>query len=302
MRRAPVLTWLAAVSAACSPTTLGINRMADALTATASAYSRDSDPEFVRVGAPSTLKMVEMLLDERPTHPGLLLTACSGFTQYAYAFLHVESDLVEPADAAAAKALRERARLMFERALGYCQRGLDLRFPKLREALAKDATAALAPATRADVPLVFWTAAARGGAAVTNPNPVAKLAGLAIVRPLLARALELDERWNSGAVHEALITIQGLPPLLGGSPDKARAHFDRAVELSEGQSATAYVAMASSVSLPAGNRAEFEKLLNAALAIDVNRRPDMRLPNLIAQRQARFLLSRAAVLFGESAR
>src|SRR5688572_24657374 len=78
---------------ACSPATMGINRMADALSATASAFGRDDDPEFVRIGAPSTLKMVEMMLDDQPTHPGLLLTACSGYTQYAYAFLQVESEI-----------------------------------------------------------------------------------------------------------------------------------------------------------------------------------------------------------------
>ena len=83
---------------------MGINRMADALSSTASSYSRDEDPEFVRVAAPSTLKMVEMLLDEQPQHPGLLLTACSGFTQYAYGFLQVEAEIAEPANAAIARA------------------------------------------------------------------------------------------------------------------------------------------------------------------------------------------------------
>lgn len=275
--------------------------MADALSATASAYARDSDPEFVRLAAPSTLKMVEMLLDDRPTHPGLLLTACSGFTQYAYAFLHVDAEIAEPADAAAARDLRERARQMFERALGYCHRAVDLGYPKLRAALAKDPRAALAAVSRGDVPLLFWMAAAQGGAAMSNENPMLQLAGLAIVRPLLARALELDERWNYGVVHEALIAIEGVPPLLGGSPDRARAHFNRAVELSDGLSASAYVAIATSVAQPAKNRAEFEKLLKAALAVDVNRQPDLRLANLIAQRRARFLLPRAAILFPDSA-
>ncbi len=275
--------------------------MADALSATASAFARDSDPEFVRLGAPSTLKMVEMLLDDRPAHPGLLLTACSGFTQYAYAFLHVEAEIMEPADAAAATDLRERAGQMFERALGYCHRAVDLPYPKLRAALAKDAGSALARVTRDDVPLLFWMAAAQGGASASKQNPMLQLADLAITRSLLARALELDERWNYGFIHEALIAIEGVPPLLGGSPERARRHFDRAVELSDGLSASAYVAMATSVSQPAKDRAEFEKLLKAALAVDVNRRPETRLSNLIAQKRARALLSRATALFPGSA-
>ena len=76
----------------CSVKRMGLERMADAVSATATAYARDNDPEFVRPAAPPTLKMVEMLLDQQPDAPGLLLTACSGFTQYAYAFLQVDAE------------------------------------------------------------------------------------------------------------------------------------------------------------------------------------------------------------------
>jgi hypothetical protein len=55
----------------CSPKKMGISRMADALSSTATAFSRDDDPEFVRLAAPSTLKMIEMLLEDAPSHPGL---------------------------------------------------------------------------------------------------------------------------------------------------------------------------------------------------------------------------------------
>ena len=46
---------------------------------------------------------------------------------------------------------------------------------------------------------------------------------LATVRALLNRAKALDEKWESGAIHEALIAFDGLPPLLGGSPAAARS-------------------------------------------------------------------------------
>jgi hypothetical protein len=87
-----------AATAACSPKQIGMNRMADALTTTASLYSRDNDIELVRAAAPSTLKLVEMVLEDRPNHPGLLTTACKGFTQYSYGFLHVDAELQEASD------------------------------------------------------------------------------------------------------------------------------------------------------------------------------------------------------------
>jgi hypothetical protein len=86
--------------------------------------------------------------------------------------------------------------------------------------------------------------------------------------------------------------------LLGGSAARATKHFERAVELSQGQSAFAYVSMASSVSQPARDRPGFERHLKAALAVDVNRDTSRRLANLIAQKRARFLLSRIGSLFG----
>src|SRR5690349_7075455 len=88
-----VVALLVVCAVACSPKKMGLNRMADALSSTASTFTRDNDPEFVRQAAPSTLKMVEMMLEDSPTHPGLLMTACSGFTQYAYAFLQSDADV-----------------------------------------------------------------------------------------------------------------------------------------------------------------------------------------------------------------
>ena len=278
--------------AGCSPATMGMSRMADALSATATAFSRDDDPEFVRNAAPATLKMIEMLLDTQPSHPGLLMTACSGFTQYAYAFLHVESDLVRAVEPKTSEDLSGRAARMYERARGYCLRALKSKLPRIEETITKDPKAALAGATRADVATLYWTAAAWGGSISLAANPLPRLQELAAVRAMLTRALELDETWEGGAIHEAMIALDGLPALVGGSAERARAHFARAVELSKGDSAFAYVTMAASVAQPAKDRAEFEKLLRAALAVDVNRRPAWRLANLIAQKRARYLLSR----------
>lgn len=280
---------------ACSPKKMGISRMADALSTTASAFSRDDDPEFVRIAAPSTLKMVEMLLDEQPTHPGLLMTACSGFTQYAYGFLQVESELRADADPIAARELRARAGRMYDRAGGYCARALAVRHP---EFLANPPGAdPVARTTAADVPAMYWTAVAWGSKLSVSDNQLQLIGSVVKIRQLLTRALALDDGWAEGALHEAMIALEGLPRLAGGSPARAQTHFDRAVALSQGQSAFAFVTMATSVAQPARNRAEFERLLRAALAIDVTKRPSMRLTNLIAQRRARFLLSRIDRMF-----
>jgi hypothetical protein len=64
----------------------------------------------------------------------------------------------------------------------------------------------------------------------------------------------------------------------------------RAVERSKGLRASPYVALASTVSVKNQNVKEFTELLNRALAVDVSKKTDMRLANILAQRKARWLL------------
>src|SRR3954471_15654986 len=178
--------------AACSPKQMALNRMAAALADSSSVYERDNDPEFVRLAAPSTLKTVEMLLSQSPRHPQLLLTACSGFTQYSYGFLHVES-VVKAADAPTAQDLRLRAARMYQRARGYCLSGLEVRHPGFTaEALAADPATALKPMTVEDVPWLYWTAAAWGADITLAPSPIARIAEVGVVRALLRRARDLN--------------------------------------------------------------------------------------------------------------
>ncbi len=121
------------------------------------------------------------------------------------------------------------------------------------------------------------------------PNQFARLPELAIVRALLNRAKALDDTWEHGAIYEALIPFDGLPPLLGGSPAAARADFEKAMQLSDAKSVFAPVALAATIANPVEKR----KLLEQALAVDVSTLTSRRLTNLIAQRYARALLNAA---------
>jgi tetratricopeptide (TPR) repeat protein len=115
---------------------------------------------------------------------------------------------------------------------------------------------------------------------------------------LIDRALELDDSYGRGAIHSFLITYemsrQGQP---GDPAARARAHFERAMALSEGKDAAPLVALAEAVTVQQQDAKEFESLLNRALAIDPNVQVDTRLQNLIMQRRARWLVSRKAELF-----
>ena len=57
------------------------------------------------------------------------------------------------------------------------------------------------------------------------------------------------------------------------------------------------MSLATGVAVPAGDRAEFESLLNQALAIDPEKDPSTRLITLVQQRRARALLEQVDILF-----
>src|SRR5688572_22139600 len=193
--------------AGCSLRKAGLARMADAISATSSTFATDNDPEFVRLAAPSTLKMVEMLLQEQPRHHGLLSTACSGFTQYAYAFLQVDAEGLGPDRASEARELRRRASQMYGRARDYCLRALDTRIDGVAAALPAGKIELLQRTEARDVPVLFWLGASWGGSLSVAETPVLRIGEIPALRAVLKRALQLDPDWESGAIHEALIAL-----------------------------------------------------------------------------------------------
>lgn len=281
--------------AGCSPRKMAVNAVAGALAGGTSVFAQDDDLELVGEALPFALKTIEALLEEAPENRDLLLSACSGFTQYAYAFVEAEAFFVEPEDFRRARELRERAMKLYLRARDYCLRGLTTEHPGIREALVRRPEEAAASLGRDDLELAYWTAAAWGAAISLGQDRPELTADLPAVKSLLERALVLDESFGDGALQEAMISLAALPEALGGSEEKARKHFQRAVELSGGRSAGPYVTLARTVSVANQDRAEFERLLGSALEIDVDLEVsrDHRLANVLAQRQAQELLRRA---------
>lgn len=298
------LTLLAvlALGANCSVRKVAINKLGDALAGSGTTFASDNDPELIRQAVPFSLKLIESLLAETPRHEGLLLAAASGFTQYSYVFVHQDADRMEDKDLQQAARLRERARRLYFRARDYGLRGLEARHRDFAARLRKDPRSALREARRADVPLLYWTAASWGAAISISKDQPDLVADQPVVEALIDRALELDESFDHGALHSFLIAYE--PSRLGASGDAAarsRKHFERAMELTGGMMAAPLVSLAEAVSVAKQDRREFEGLLGRALAVDPDARPEWRLSNLVLQQRARWLLSRIDELFADEA-
>ena len=276
---------------------MAVKTVANTLSDTGDVFSRDNDPALIRDAIPFALKLYESLLESVPDHAPLLLATCSSFTQYGFAFVETEADILGETRHDDAKALRERALHLYVRGRDYCLRALEVRFKGIGARLLADPVPALAVARAQDVPLLYWTAASWGAAIALGIDKPDLIIDLPTVRALAERALALDETWNKGAVHELMISLDSLPEAVGGNPARAREHFTRAVELQKGLSPGPYVSLATGVAVPAQDRAEFERLLNQALTIDPEKDPSNRLATLITLRRAKALLDRRDELF-----
>lgn len=284
----------------CAVKRLAVNKLGNALAGSGTTFASDDDPELIRDAVPFSLKLMESLLAETPRHRGLLVAACSGFTQYAYAFVQEDADETERQDLARATALRSRARSMYARARNYCLQSLTLKRPAFEQGLRSDPRLALRTATKRDVAALYWTAASWGALIALSKDKPEVVADQPIVEALIDRALELDETFDQGAIHNFLITYEPARPGGKGDPaERSRQHFERATALSHGHDAGPLVTFAEATCLQEQDRQGFEDLLKRALAIDPDAAPERKLANLVMLRRARWLLSRADELFVE---
>jgi predicted anti-sigma-YlaC factor YlaD len=293
-------TTLAAMAlSGCSLKGAAVNAVANSLAAPSDVMTRDEDPELVKAAIPFGLKTYESLLESVPKNQALLIAACSGFTSYAYGFVQTDAELLQFTDRPASRAGLERSMKLYLRAKGYCARALELRYPGITQKLMADPDAALAKTTKKDVELLYWTAASWGSAMSLGKDQPDLVIDFPIVRALANRALALDPEWSNGTIHELFITLDSQPEALGGSPEGARKHFAEAVRIQKGQLPSPYVQLAEGQSIFNQDRAEFEKLMNQAIALDPNVQPSVRLVSLIMQKRARGMLEHIDELFSK---
>lgn len=281
----------------CSLKGMAVKAVANTLAAPSDVMTRDNDPELIRDAIPFGLKTYESILESTPKHQPLLIATCSGYTSYAYGFVATPADLLQFTDVAASRAGTDRALNMYLRAKGYCMRAMELRYPGMTKALLADPEAALKKVTKKDVELMYWTAASWGSAMSLGKDQPDLIADFPVVRALATRALALDPGWSNGSIHELFISLDSQDEALGGSPARAREHFAEAVRIQKGQLPGPYVELAEGLRGPNLDRAEFEKLMNQAIALDPNAQPSVRLVSIIMQRRARGMLAHIDELF-----
>jgi predicted anti-sigma-YlaC factor YlaD len=304
MRSRLLGTVLVLCAGGCSLRSIALNSLADAMSSTGNVYARDDDPQLVRDALPVLLKTMEQLYDALPAHVGIRLALTRSFTSLAVGFVKDDADRLEDKDVQAARQVYARARRLLLRARDYGLSGLELAAPGVRGALQRgrpeEYKAVLQHLKKGDVALLYWTGAAWASAISTAKDNMKLVGELPKVEALMGRALELDEAFDEGAIHDFYVMYDaGRSAQQGGGKKKAREHLDRSLQLSQNKRLSPLVAYAESVDVDDQNKKEFRELLERVLAVDVDADLDHRLVNLLAQRRARWLLERTADLFAD---
>jgi len=289
--RRTVLALLALLAlSACSPRQMVMGSLADELAT--QSRSAENDLELAREASAFYLKLSESVLRPQPGHAGLAAAVAGGFTQYAYAFVAFDADRLEATDSRAAQRLRERAARLYARGRDHALEALEARHAGFRAALATPAPPALRPD---EVALAYWGAAAWGGLISLSKDDPDTVADLPLAIRLARLAWDTDPTFGDGSLASLMGSFETARP--SGSPAQALAYYDEALRLGQGRNAGAFVAKAEGIAQPAGDKAAFLALLNAAVAVKDAPGSPLALANEVMRRRAAWLIDSADDLF-----
>ena len=289
---------LFALCLSCTVNTL----VADALTGqgSSSVFTGDSDPQLVGDALPFAIKMYEALLDSTPKHQGLRLMTGSLFVMYANAFVQGPADMLPGEEWQLRENEHKRAKQLYLRGQEILYGALDLKYKGFSKAGADEKTfaALLAKCKKEDTGLLYWAVA--GGLAAYSLDLLdfdlsAKIPEWSM---MIKRAYELDPNYNGAALDEFLLLFYAsLPEVMGGDKERAKFHYNKALEKTGGKSTGAYVSYAQSICVPAQDYKTYADCLEKALAVVPDADVSARLVNIINQRKARWLLDNAYLNF-----
>jgi len=248
------------------------------------AILNQDDPETVRAGAPSYMLLLDSFIEGDPDDPELLSAAANLYASYGAVFAQDD----------------QRARRLTSRARGYAQAAMCEVYVTACAWPDGDYDAFVAsldgvPERRADIlysygfAMVAWLRA--------HSDDWNALAELPQAEALFERYLVLAGESAESSVHTYMGVLKTLrPPALGGEPEQARAHFERAIELTEGRDLGAKVEFARGYARLLYERDLHDRLLNEVMEADPYA-DGLTLGNVLAKEQAAALLASADEYF-----
>ncbi len=244
------------------------------------AILNQDDPQTVRDGAPAYLLLLDSFAEGSPKNPDILSSSANLYASYGAIFAGDEA----------------RAARMTGRARDYSERAICISYK--RSCNWKDDTydeflGSLKGLKKKHAKYVYSYAISSLAYIRAHSGDWNALAELPQMEALLNRYLEISDANVEASVHTYLGILSSLrPPSLGGEPEKAREHFEKAIALTQGRDLSVKVEFARGYARLMYERELHDKLLHEVLAADP-RQDGYTLTNVLAQQDALALLASA---------
>jgi hypothetical protein len=294
----------------CTPQDLAVNSTAKVLAAAQPSLQQESDYELARTAIPGALKTVEGFwvsgFGNDGAHERLERILAEGYCQYGTGFVEDDWEVAKFAqDLPAIEYNDRRATNVFTRCLNFSLKLLGSRRPKEIFGTPEQVATRVKDTGKGHRFELMFAGAALGGLINHNLSNVEMIAMLDTVTAILNRVVEIDEKSGppKNRSHAALpylalgMVHSAKPKSMGGDPDKAKAMFEKALELTDGKFLLARTFMAYRVGLQTNDEKFFHDNLVKVLETPPSVWPEQRLANEIAHRRARRYLSHEKELF-----
>jgi len=274
------IIFILTIPAACIPNKqMTVGSAAILLEDVANSSYKQSDLRVIREGMPAYLMLVDGMVEAVPDNARLLITAAQAYASFASAFIEAED--------------KDYARALYERAKKFALRSLEIR--GLKNPASKpfnEFEAGLNGLGKDDVPYMFWAATCWGSWIRLNLGSMAALAELPRVEALVKRVLVLDEQFYYGGPHLFMgIWFASRPKIAGGDLAKARHHFNKALELSQGKFLMTEIYYADQYARKTFDKDLFVSTLEKVLDTPADKIPELTLLNTVAHKKAKEMLA-----------
>ncbi len=311
MSRSPVITSLLVLLGAATAPGCDFNRLAvDTTTRVVEAGSEGVngfwDYEIFGAAVPGALLQSEALVRSSPDNEMLLLGLAKSYVSYAYGWVQDEWERAdEKGEFEAADRLEGRVMRLYQRAAQLGLRAVHLRDGKghLREKLKARDLPGLVTYLKEnykdadDAPALYWAGLSWGSQLANSGGSVTDLGDAPVARALLERSVDLDPGYADAGALGVLGTVEAsFPALFGGNLEKAKAYYERALEVCNRRNHLILLSYAKTYAVAVQDRALFLSLLHEILEAP-DQGSDIRMVNKVARHRAERYIKRVNAWF-----
>jgi hypothetical protein len=242
------------------------------------ALYEETDLKLAEQAMASDIKLLEGMVKGDPENEHLLLMTAQALNGFALGFVEDE----EP----------ERAKVFYLRAKEYGLRVLlqDDEFSEADSGSLEAYTTAVKNLDEEYIDALFWTGFAWAGWINLSIDDPRAMIDLTKVQILMERVLEIDEKYFHGATHLFFGSIWGVKPkMLGGDPEKAKEHFEKNLEITEGKFLLTYVYYAMFYAAKVLDEDLFYSFVVKIEDTPADVLPGFQLLNMIAKKKVKYL-------------